>query len=430
MSKPVNTDDEKIMLPLAKWKIWYMMVVIYILFLLDYGTRSVISPMFPILQKELSLSDTQLGWLGTAVLVMVGLLAIPLSYVIDRWRRGKMISLMSILWSIASLCSGLATNFAQLISARAVLGVGEASFNSAGQALIMATFKKSRWATITGIWFSATALGTALGMLVGSIVAVKYGWRNAFMAMAIPGIIFGILAWFIADYKNRPRDADGTYGGTSAGFGRTVKDIFKNKTLVTLFISYALANIFSTTMLMWLPTYFNRYMGMDVVLAGSLTAAVMMTAIVASPLGGIVGDRFSRKKPANKALFCWIGIIMCLVSFVCAIGFNIWPLFFIVVLSMYMLLPVQQTAMQEAVPFYQRATAYGAYMFCVMILGGTWGPALTGVISDASNLQTAFWVNGAILLVASFGYLLMYKFFNGDYYCARKQEEGIAVEAA
>jgi len=429
MRQSTNNNDEKLMLPLPKWKIWYMMVVIYMLFLLDFATRSVISPMFPILQKELNLSDTQLGWLGTAVLVTVGLLAIPLSYVIDRWRRGKMISLMSILWSIASLCSGLATNFSQLISARAVLGVGEASFNSAGQALIMATFKKSRRATITGIWFSATALGTAVGMLVGGAVAVKFGWRNAFMAVAIPGIIFGILAWFIADYKNRPRDADGTYGGISTGFRSTVKDIFKNKTLVALYVSFALANIFSMTILMWLPTYFNRYMGMDVVLAGSLTAAVMVTALIASPVGGIVGDRISRKKPANKVLLCWIGIIMSLISFICAISFNIWPLFFIVVFSMYMLLPVQQTAMQEAVPFYQRATAYGAYMFCIMALGGTWGPALTGAISDASNLQTAFWVNGAILFVASFGYLLMYRFFNSDYYSAREKEEGIAVEA-
>lgn len=421
-------NDEKLILKMKTWQVWYMMVVLYILYLLDFATRTVISPMFPILKQELGLTDTQLGWLSTIVLAMVGLLSIPLSYVIDRWRRGKMISLMSVVWSAASFCSGLATGFGQLISARAVLGVGEASFNSAGQSLLMASIKKSRRATLTGIWTTAAAVGTAVGMMIGGAIAIKYGWRTAFMAVAVPGILFGILAWFLPDYKNQPRNVDGQANDKSLSFGGIMKDILKNKTLITLFISFGLAYLFSMSIMYWLPTYFNRFMGMDVALAGTLTGVIMLTALVAAPVGGIIGDRISKNKPRNKILLCWVSIIISLIFFAAAVFFNLWWLFFIVIFCQFAFIPVQHTASQEVVPFYQRATTYGAYIFAMFFFGGLWGPALTGAISDAANLQIAFWVNAAILLIASFGYLIMYRLFDSDYYNARKREEGVEAQ--
>lgn len=427
VDQSIDVDDEKLLLQLPKWKIWYTMIVLYVLFFLDLATRSIISPMFPILQKEFGLSDTQLGWLSTIVLAMVGLLSIPLSYVIDRWRRGKMISLMAIVWSIASLCSGFAVNFTQLLSMRAVLGVGEASFNSGGQSLIMAMIKKSRRATITGLWTTATSLGMGCGMLIGGWVALNYGWRTAFIVVAIPGIIFGIMAWFMPDYKNRPKGTDEENDINKPSFVDTMKDILKNKTLVALFISFGLAYLFINSLVYWLPTYFTRYMGMDVATAGTLTGVVLISALLSSPVGGLIGDRISRNKPKNKMLLCWLCMVFSLCSFVCAMVYNIWPLFIAVSFFQFMSLPVQNTASQEIVPFFQRATTYGVYIFCMFFLGGLWGPAITGMVSDASSLQIAFWINGAILFVACIGYFLTYRFFNGDFYRARKREEGIEL---
>jgi MFS family permease len=428
MKQSNGADDEKLILPLPKWKLWYMMVVLYVLYLLDFATRSVISPMFPLLKAELGLSDTQLGLLGTTVLAAIGLLAIPLSYIHDRWTRGKMISLMALVWSIGSFMSGLATNFAQLVASRAVLGVGEASFASGGQSLVMATFKKSRRATVTGTWMTATAVGTALGMLVGGAVAVKFGWRTAFMAVALPGILFAVLAWFMADYKNPPRNA--TADGKSINFGSVMKDIFKNKTVVALCVAYGISNLFAMSIMYWLPTYFNRYMGMDVALSGTLTAAIMLTSLIASPVGGLIGDRISRKIPRYKALFICISVVFSLTGFICAVAFKIWFLFAIVTFCTYAFMPVQQTAIQEVVPYFQRATAYGLYVFSALFLGGLWGPLMTGAISDAATLDTAMWVNGAILLIALIAFIVVYKTFDADYYRSRRLEQEVGVVSA
>ena len=424
-----NNDNEKLLIKARTWKIWYVMIVLYMLYFFDFATRAVISPMFPILKKDLGLSDSQLGWLSTVVLAMVGLLAIPLSYVIDRWRRGRMISLMSIVWSIASLFSGLSTNFSQLLITRGAMGVGEASFTSGGQAMIMAMIKKARRATVTGIWTTGTALGMAAGMALGGWVALNYGWRTAFMVVGIPGIIFGILAWFFPDYKSKPKDTSGTSHAGTASFSSTMKAILKNKTLITLFISYGLLYYFLTALIYWLPTYFNRYIGMDVALAGTMSGAVMLTALIASPIGGLIGDLVSRKKPSNKILLCWICIITSICCFACAVAFNIWPLFFPVAFFSFMYIPVQHTASQEVVPFYHRSTAYGVYMFCTFFLGGLWAPAVTGMISDASNLRTGFWVSGAVALIGFILYLVMWRFFDADYNNAKKMEQEVAVES-
>jgi MFS family permease len=166
-----------------------------------------------------------------------------------------------------------------------VLGVGEASFTSAGQAMIMATVRKARRATVTGIWTTAAPLGMACGILIGGFVASKYTWQVAFMAVAIPGIVLGILAWFLPDYKNRLK-AEGIDGNKQLNFGNIIKDLAKNRTLIVLCISSGLVYFFSNTMVYWLPTYFTRYMGMDVARAASMTAGVLVTALVAGPLGG------------------------------------------------------------------------------------------------------------------------------------------------
>lgn len=420
-AKVDNGGEEKLLLPLPRGKLWYTMIIIYLLYFLDFATRSVISPMFPILKKEMDLSDAQLGWLSTIVLAMVCLLAMPLSYFIDRWSRRKMMALMAVVWSAGSFLSGFSTNFMQLLATRGVLGVGEASFTSAGQTMIMATIKRARRATVTGIWTTAAPLGMACGMLIGGLIASKYSWQSAFIVVAVPGVILGILAWFLPDFRNQQR-SDGLDGSKGTRLGTMIKDLVRNKTLVSLCIASGLIYFFSNTMVYWLPTYFIRYMGMDVARAGAMTAGVLVTALVAGPLGGFLGDRISRKTPGNKNLLCWISAIAALVAFVLAVLLNAWPIFFLVTLFIYLFIPVQQIVCQEIVPFYQRATAYGMYVFCMFLLGGLWGPAVTGMISDAVNLQVAFWVNGVILLVASFGYLFMYRFYRSDYNRARQLE--------
>jgi MFS family permease len=424
---PESNENNSLLLKLPKWKIWYVMGVLYFLWFLDFATRTVISPMFPAIQKELSLTDSQLGMLTSIVLAMITVLALPLSYVIDRWRRGKLVSLMGIVWSIGSLFSGLSSSFGQLLASRGVLGVGESAYASGGMAMISATIKKERRATVTGLWNTAIPLGIAFGMIAGGWIAVTWGWRMAFIVLAVPGLILGILAWFFPDYKSNTVHNNGQ---NSPGFISTIKELVKNKALVYLYVSFALYTLYSQACVYWGPTLFTRYFNMDMASAGMLSGSMTLLALIAGPLGGILADRIARKNPRNKIMLCFVSIFLTLAFNIVGFVWQIIPLLFAGSFFSVLFLAAQMTSTQEIVPAYQRASSYGVYVVCQYLLGGLWGPWVTGIISDASNLLNAFTIVTIIGLVGCMGYLLAARYFNGAVNTARAKDLEMEKQAA
>lgn len=415
--------EEKLLLPLPKWKVWYVMIIIFLLMFFDYTTRQAVAPLFPLIKKEFDLSDAQLGLISAVTQLAIGLLAIPLSYVIDRWRRGKMISLMAIVWSIASLFSGLASNFTMLLTGRAMLGVGEASYNSGAQTMIMATINRHRRATVTGFLFTGMVLGIAGGMVLGGWLGQSYGWRNTFMILAVPGIVLALLAWFIPDYKNQSKANEQGFSG--AGFRATLAALITNKSVVTLTISAILVTFANYTVLTWFPTYLTRYADMNVATAGAMSGLVLLFGLVGMPLGGWLGDLVSRRNPKYKIIVIGISTLVAGVGQVFALWLNMWPLFILSTLGIFMLQPCQQILFQELVPSYQRASVYGFWFGVTLLLGSFPAPYVIGAISDATNLKVAFWVSAGVSTLAVFGYPLVYGFFNKDYAQARKKEQEV-----
>ncbi len=420
-----GVEDEKLLLPLKKWKIWYIMIIVFILLITDFMARLAIAPLFPLIKKEFDISDAQLGLLSTIVLVTVTLCAIPLSYVIDRWRRGRMISLMALVWSAASLASGLAPNYGVLFAGRATLGVAEASYNGAGQTMIMATIKKKFRMTMSGLLFTGMALGSALGLALGGVLGARYGWRSTLMLLAIPGIVFGILAWFMPDYKNPIRGERGSSGDVR--FVRTFKQLLGNRTLVFIIIAYSAIMFVQYMGVTWMPTYLIRYLNMDMATAGTVAGVMGLIGIIAMPAGGWLGDMVSRKAPRNKLVVIWCSTLLIVAANVAAVSLNSWPLFLISNIGLCLTIPLQQVAIQEVVPANQRASAFGLYYTGIFILGGLWSPYVIGSISDAIDLRAGFWVGIGWCCIALFLYPFAYRFFDGDFNAARRQENELAV---
>ena len=415
-----NGADEKLLLPLPGWKVWYVMVIIGILLFIDMATRNVVGPLFPLIKKEFNLLDSQLGLINTVVLIIVTVLAMPLSYLIDRWSRSKMASLMAIIWSIGSLVSGWASSFIVLLLGRGLLGVAEASYNSVGQTYIMAAVKKKFRATVTGFLTMGMTLGIAGGALLGGSLGSAYGWRNTLLILAIPGIIFGILAWFLPDYKSVVKTKSGT--SSVVGFGTTLKELFKNKSVVLIVIGGGLVNYLVYTIISWLPTYLMRFKEMSMAQAGEMTGLVLVAGIVGAPLGGWLGDFAGRKNNRGKIVVIIVAAILTALSTFGGVLFDFWPLFILTVLFIYLLIPSAYVAIQELVPAHQRASAFGFYYSGVFILGVAWAPWAAGAISDATNLRISFWVAAAVVSVSIILFVATYYSYKGDYENARKRE--------
>lgn len=93
-------------------------VILYLLFIFDFISRIGINSIFPVIQSDLGLSDTQVGMMGSVVLVGMAVLVLPVSFLGEKYSPKKAISLSALVWSIGTLLSGIASNFSLLLSSR------------------------------------------------------------------------------------------------------------------------------------------------------------------------------------------------------------------------------------------------------------------------------------------------------------------------
>jgi MFS family permease len=171
---------------------------------------------------------------------MMTLFVFPISILVDRWSRKKSIAIMGILWGLSSAACALTRNFAQMITVRSLVGIGESAFTAGGHAMIAAYFPEERRSTMNGLFNAAVPLGTALGMMLGGIIAESLGWRYAFGIMAIPGIIVSILFFWVKDYK--------TVQITKGAMSDTRPET-PGRRLVTSFGSFSIRRLFSAPIL-------------------------------------------------------------------------------------------------------------------------------------------------------------------------------------
>lgn len=421
-----ESQEQDVLVKVPRWKVWYTVGVLFVLYMMDYALRSVIGPMTPMLKTEMGLSDTEVGWLMSVVLIGVAVFALPLSFVIDRWRRSKMISIISIVWSIASLFSGFCVNFGQLLTTRTVVGIGEAGFVSGGMALIAGLVRKARRALVTGIWAAAIPLGSAVGFLIGGWVTKSWGWQAAFWAVAAPGVLFGILAWFMPDYKIQAAGKKES-GNKGASVLTTLREMLKIKSLPVLYISIALAICLQQGAIPWLPVLLNRSMGIDNAIASTVSSGIALLAVISMPLGGWVADKVSHSNPRNKVVVMIVGLWLTGLLMSAGAYLNSLPVFIAGAFFVPFGVSAQLNTVQEIVPVYRRATAMGLYMLTGYFLGGMWGPIIMGAVSDAAGIQMAFVVISLIGIIATIGMIWAARHFNADYFSAREIDRSMGL---
>jgi MFS family permease len=177
----------------------YAVVLLALINVINYVDRNVIFVLFEPIKRDLDLSDAQLGWLGSAYVVVYALSAVPLGMLSDLKSRRAVIATGVTVWSSFTALGGLARNFWQLFFCRSMVGVGEASYTPAAQSLIADYFPERGRALALGVFWGGLALGGVLGIWVGGELEGLYGWRAAFLAVGIPGFILATLASQLRD---------------------------------------------------------------------------------------------------------------------------------------------------------------------------------------------------------------------------------------
>lgn len=263
-----------------------------------------------------------------------------------------------------------------------------------------------------GVWNASIPLGSALGVGLGGIIAVKWGWRHALGLVALPGIIISLLFFFVKDYKTvalEKEDENGTITNNKLKLKMSVKDIFyeflDKPSLILTYFGMAGVVFATTAIITWLSTYFIRVQGLAEGPAGLKSSAVMLLAIVGAPLGGYLADRWNKSRANARmlvpAISSLISAMLLFLAFTVFEGQLQYLLLLSMGISITAFIAAAAAVTQDVVHVGLRATSYALAVVVQNLLGASTAPIIMGAISDATNIETAFQVLPVSLVIAS-----------------------------
>ena len=384
----------------------YVFILLFLLYMFDYIDRTVVTSMFTSIERDYGISHMQSGLLMSAVYWAIVILTFPVSILVDRWSRTKTIGVMAIMWSISTALCALTGNYIQLFMARLLIGVGEAGYAPGGSAMISGLYPIDRRARMMGIWNASIPLGSAIGVLLGGIIAVKLGWKHAFGIVAIPGMIIAILFLFVKDYKTVDLSFfDANSNKIKMEKKDMVKEFLSKPSVLFTYFGMAAVVFVTTSMLTWLPTYFEKMRGIPQETAGKMASSVMILALVGAPLGGFLTDLWRKSKdnarllfPALSTLLSAVVLFIALALFKGTLQYAFLLLFGILVLAF---ISGAASVTQDVIHPGLRASSYAIAVVVQNLLGASTAPIIMGKIYDLTNIQTALSILPVVLLTGA-----------------------------
>ena len=365
----------------------YVLVMLTLVYVFNFIDRQVLVILQEPIKKELHLSDTQLALLsGFAFAIFYVTLGIPIASMADKRSRRNTVAISLGLWSIMTACSGLARNFVQLLLARIGVGVGEAGGSPPAHAMISDYFPPEKRSTALSIYSAGIYLGILIGFLMGGYLNHHLGWRMAFVAVGIPGIVFALLFYTtVKEPKRGATDVDVVKEPHS--FAEVLKVLYSSKTFVCLAFASAL-NVFCIYgMMNWVPSFLQRLHGLTTGQVGTSLGLILgVGGGVGSFAGGWLTDRFGRQ---DKRRYLTIPGYAILISIPCAAGALFFQDTYLSVTCIGLVALLQSTYLGPAlsvshslVPASMRALTSAVFFMVINLIGLGMGPLVVGLVSD------------------------------------------------
>lgn len=397
----------------------YVFVLLFLLYMFDYIDRAVVTSMFSSIEADLGISHTQSGMLVSAVYWAIVLLTFPVSIIVDRWSRTKTIAIMAVVWSLATALCALTGNFIQLFLARMLIGVGEAGYAPGGSAMISGLYPIEKRSKMMGLWNASIPLGTAIGVFLGGIIATHLGWKYAFGLVAFPGLIVAILFFFVKDYKTVDLSF---FDKRNNKVKMERKDIFREflsrYSIIYTYFGITASIFVTTSLLTWLPTYFQISRDLAQDKAGSMASSIMALALVGAPLGGIVADKWRRTNINARlllpALSTLVSAVLLFLGLFLFRGIVQYITFLVMGVTIMMFISGAASVTQDVIHPGLRATSYSIAVVVQNLLGASMAPIVIGFIYDHSDIKTALSILPFVLVLSSLLFYLGSKYYARD----------------
>ncbi len=295
---------------------WMVVAMLWLICMFNYSDRQAIASVFPLLQSEFSLTAVQLGWMVSSFMWVYAGAGWLAGMTGDRYHRKSVIIGGLIFWSIITYLIGVSTAYWHLVVLRALQGLGEAFYFPAAMSLLSDYHGKDTRSRAMGIHQSAVYTGTVIGGSLTGWLAQSYGWRFSFYLFGGAGILLGLFLLFTL---KEPRRGQSEENGVAKEVpALSFREIFRNilviyripmvRVLTLVFIG---ANFVAAIFLTWLPKYLFDQFHMTLAMSGfSATAYLQAGSIAGVLLGGVIADRWARRRFGGRALSQSVGLFL------------------------------------------------------------------------------------------------------------------------
>lgn len=287
---------------------WLTVGLLWVVALLNYLDRLMITSMRDPLKADIAMSDAQFGLLTSVFLWTYGIFSPLGGFLADRFSRRVVIVASLFVWSAATWLTGHMHSIEGLLVMRAVLGVSQACYIPGALALIADLHPGPTRSLATGLHISGVYAGAALSGM-GGVIAERFGWRAGFDWFGLFGLAYAVLIIFaLRDAAPHGKQSNGGEKVTTdvpdrisvAAAGRA---LFRTPAFLVLLGISALVGIANWGIYGWLPTYLRDHFKLGLGAAGmTATGYIQVASFVGVLVGGMWADRWSRTQPRARAL--------------------------------------------------------------------------------------------------------------------------------
>jgi len=386
-----------------------------LVYVLNFLSRQLPAILAKPIQDDLRISDGQLGRIGGLYFALFYCcISVPVGWLADKTNRTRVLAAACAIWSIATMCSGLAANYWQFVIAYMAVGFGEAGGVPPSYSIITDYFPSGRRGTALGLYNLGPGLGATLGIAFGASIAAAFNWRDAFLFLGGMGVVAALCVLvFVREPVRGGMDAfELRSRSVDRGFAHTFAMFFASPSLrlaalasgATQFITYGLTN-FTVLFLM-------REKGMTLRQVAAYYSLVVLAGMGASMVvSGRLIDRFTRSSKQAYALIPATSLALAVMPFLGFVSAQNWRIALVfltgTIFLNYFYLSCAVTLIQEEVRPDQRVMS-GALLLLVMnFIGLGLGPTYVGAASDyfhvshpRQSLQYALYALAPFYLVA------------------------------
>ncbi|MGB6308707.1 MAG: MFS transporter [Steroidobacteraceae bacterium] len=264
---------------------WYVLIVMCLVYAINIGARYVVTTVFEPIRLELALTDGGAAFLtGVPLALFYVIFGIPIAWLADRSNRRNIVAASLILWSGFTVFCGLSHSYWQLLMGRIGVGFGEAGATPPSTSIVSDYFPAER----RPMALSVLALGAPIGAWVGAdlagAVAQAFGWRAAFYALGLPGLLLGVIVFLTIREPKRGR-LDAIGGEGKASFSESLRFLWRQKAAFHVIMASGVCCLWGWGLVWWTPTFLMRTYDLNVGQAGAVTGHVHLVGGILATAG-------------------------------------------------------------------------------------------------------------------------------------------------